>query len=215
MERRLLAAGEKLWSEGDPADSMGVVEKGKVAVRSGDRVLGVLFERMVLGEAAILSLGGLPVRRTASVEALVDETVVTEYPASMVRSSFGVGVPRLVLRTLCGQICRNALLTIAAHQDQPAVRGSLGALIQGVAECEKQGRGITSWDQFLVSFRLLYHLRDGSDAMRDDVLSGRGGVPETILRASQVARALFKADDVIELVETFLDAERERQQHAG
>ena len=211
MERRLLAVGEQLWTEGDPATSMGVVEQGSVAIRSGGRVLGVMFERMVLGESAILGLDGPTVQRSATVDAIEDHTVVTEYPAAMVRDSFGVGVPRLVLRTLCGQICRNALLTMAAHPGQPGVEGSLMGLIQGVAACEKESRGIKQWDQFLVSFRLLYHLREGSDAMRDDLLPSRGDVPGIILRASEAARSIFKAADIPEYLEHFLDAERERQ----
>jgi hypothetical protein len=128
----------------------------------------------------------------------------------MVKESFGVGVPRLVLRTLCGQICRNALLTIAAHPDQPGVESSLMGLIQGVAACEKQSRSVADWGNFLVSFRLLYHLREGSDAMRDDLLPSVDEVPEVIVRASQTARSLLKAEDIEEFVQDFLDSERER-----
>ena len=210
MKRRLLAQGERLWAQGDPASSMGVVEKGKVAVRTEGRLLGVLFPNMVLGESAILSLGGPPSRRTASVVALEDGTVVTEYPASMVQESFGVGVPRKVLRTLCGQICRNALLAIATNPDQPAVGSSLLGLIQGIVECERQTRKVSDWDSFLVSFRLLYHLRDGSDAMRNDLVGDRGRASETVEAASRTMREIFKTPDVHEYLEQFLEAEKQR-----
>jgi Cyclic nucleotide-binding domain len=215
MQRRLLAAGEPFWGEGDKASSLGVVERGLVGVKNGGRLLGVLFPKMVLGESAILGLDGHEVRRTASVYALEDETVVAEYPADMVRQSFGVGVPRLVLRTLCGQVCRNALLTVAAHPGHSAVETSLMGLIQGVAACERQLREVDDWDRFLVVFRLLYHLREGSDAMRDELLPSRGEISGTIVRASEIAKSLFKADDVAEHVQPFLESERQRRRHAG
>src|SRR6185436_16353603 len=113
--------------------------------------------------SAIMGVDGPTGRRTASVFALEAGTVVAEYPAAMVKEAFGVGIPRLVLRTLCGQICRNSLLVMAAHPELPAVKDSLMSLIQGMGQCEKHARKIASWHEFLVTFRLLYHLREGSD----------------------------------------------------
>lgn len=142
--------------------------------------------------------------------ALDDDTVVTEYPAALVRETFGAGVPRLVLRTLCGQICRNALFTIAANP-QPAAQSPLLSLIRGVVQSERQARKISTWPEFLVAFRILYHLREGSDTMRQELISDRGGVSRTVLKASKTVKGLFKAKDTIAYLEAFLETERERQ----
>src|SRR5437899_9260371 len=108
MQRRVLSMGERLWAEGDAAATLAVVESGKLGVWSDTRLIGILFPSMVLGESAILGMEGPAASRTASVSALEDGTTVTEYAPSLVKDAFGAGVPRLVLRMLCGQICRNA-----------------------------------------------------------------------------------------------------------
>lgn len=213
MQRRLLASGERLWAQGEPALCMGVVERGKLAVRTPERVLGVVFPGMVLGESAIFGLEGTQVMRTASVVALEDDTVVTEYPAELVRETFGAGVPRLVLRTLSGQICRNALLTIAASP-QPTATSPILSLIRGVVQSERQARKISTWEEFLVAFRILFNLREGSDAMRRETPECLD-VPRTILEASKTVKELFKAKDTVAYLEAFLEAEQERYRTAA
>ena len=51
-----------------------MVESGRVGVRSGRRLIAVLFPKMVLGEAAIFGVDGTAGRRTASVFALDADT---------------------------------------------------------------------------------------------------------------------------------------------
>jgi Cyclic nucleotide-binding domain len=210
MQMRNLPEGGQLWQEGELALSIGVVESGKVGVRSGRRLIGVLFPKMVLGESAILGVGGTAGRRTASVYAL-EPSVIAEYPATMVKDAFGVGIPRLVLRTLCGQICRNTLLVMASHPDLPSVREPLMSLIQGVKSCEKHSRKIATWEEFLVVFRLLYHLREGSDGMLGDLFPGTSELTGIMVRASETIREIFRAPDLVEYLDQFLEAEKERR----
>jgi len=214
MYQRKLAVGEVLWREGEPALSFGVVESGKVGVSSGRRLIGVLFPKMVLGESALLGVDGPSSYRTASVHALEADTVVAEYPASIVRESFGVGIPRLVLRTLCGQICRNSLIVLASHSHVPAVKEALLGTIQGIGRCEKQLKRVTSWQDFMTLFRLLYHQRDGSNAILAALFPDDDRSPETLLRASETIREIFRAPDLVEYLEQFLRAETERRARA-
>lgn len=210
MQRRLLAKGETLWGQGTPASSMGVVERGRVGIWADRRLLGVMFPRMVLGESAILALSGRSVVRTASVVAVEDETVVTEYPASMVQESFGAGVPRLVLRTLSGQIFRNALLTLAAHPDEIALKDTLLGLIQGQLAGEKHLKQVDTWERFLVVFETLLHLRDGLDLVRVALVDPRTDVSDTLVRASLLSKELFKSADALADIEQFIQAERDK-----
>jgi hypothetical protein len=212
MQRRVLSKGERLWAQGDPAATLAVVETGKLGVWNDARLIGILFPSMVLGESAILAMDGHTVPRRASVSALEDGTAVTEYAPSLVKDSFGAGVPRLVLRMLCGQICRNALLLIAAHSDSSPVDSVLRALIEGVQRCERQVRDVEDWEHFMVAFRLLYHLRDASGTMLNELVPD-GGAEEasnTLMRASKTMKDLFKASDIESLLEDFLEAERLR-----
>ncbi len=213
MHRHTLAAGAVLWKEGDPAPSFGVVDAGKVGVRSGRRLLGIVYPKMCLGESAILGLAGATVQRTASVFALEDGTAITEYPAAMVKETFGVGVPRTVLRTLCGHSCRNALLLLAAHPDKPVVRDWVANLVMSLGRCEKQLKRITTWDEFIVAFQLLYTLREASDGMMATLFPGKSEVSEMLVRASASVREIFKAVDLATYVEQFLVAESERRGH--
>jgi hypothetical protein len=212
MQRRVLSKGEHLWSQGDPAVTLAVVETGKLGVWNDARLIGILFPSMVLGESAILAMEGRAVPRRASVSALEDGTTVTEYAPSLVKDSFGAGVPRLVLRMLCGQTCRNALLIIAVHSDSSPVDSILRALIEGTQRCERQIRDVADWEQFMVAFRLLYHLRDATGAMLHELVPD-GGAEEassTLMRASKTMKELFKTSDIEGLLEDFLEAERLR-----
>ncbi len=211
MQRRTLQRGQALWEQGQPAHSIGIVEGGKLGIVNRRAVLAVLYPGMVVGEASILTLDGPPAHRSASVMALEDATVVAEYPASMVKEAFGVGVPRQVLRSLFGQICRNALIVLAEHSGEAALDTLLRGLIQGMRDSEERLRGVKTWEGFLVTFRTLYHLRDATNAIREDLVARDGKARDTIVRASATMRTLFKSDDVQSCIEAFLQAEREAQ----
>jgi CRP-like cAMP-binding protein len=212
MQRKVLSKGERLWAQGDPAATLAVVETGKLGVWNDTRLIGILFPSMVLGETAILAMEGPAPHRRASVSALEDGTTITEYAPSLVKDSFGAGVPRLVLRMLCGQICRNALLIIAAHSDSSPVDSILRALIEGVQRCERQVRDVEDWEHFMVAFRLLYHLRDATGTMLHELVPA-GDAEETsntLMRASKTMKEMFKTSEIEQLLEDFLEAERLR-----
>jgi CRP-like cAMP-binding protein len=216
MQSRKLARGDILWKQGEPADRMAVVDGGKLGVWTDRRLVGIMYPKMVLGEAALLALGeARAVVRSASVIAVEDGTTVTEYPATLIRDAMGAGVPRLVLRTLSGQICRNALLLLAAHPHEPALEHILRGLISGQVEGERHLRAVSTWDRFLVVFELLYHLREGLDAMRTALVEPRRDAELTLVRASELSKNLLKSEDAIADVLEFLAAERERSELAG
>ena len=77
MQRRQLAAGERLFDEGDPADCLYVLEAGSLSVVSAPRP-GVPQQRylsllpgMMLGETAMLDGGGRTAAAVADSEAVV------------------------------------------------------------------------------------------------------------------------------------------------
>jgi len=212
MQRRVLSMGERLWAEGDPAATLAVVESGKLGVWSDTRLIGILFPSMVLGESAILGMEGPAASRIASVSALEDGTAVTEYAPSLVKDAFGAGVPRLVLRMPCGQICRNALLTMAAHSESAPVESLLRGLIEATQRCERQIRDVADWEHFMIAFRVLYNLRDASGAILSALVPDAGAEEDSrnIVRASQTMKELFKTSDIEGLLEDFLEAEKLR-----
>lgn len=65
-ERRTFAAGEPILSEGDPGDSMFVIESGQVAVKIGGEPVADLFAGDFVGEMSLLT--GAP--RNANVVAV-------------------------------------------------------------------------------------------------------------------------------------------------
>jgi hypothetical protein len=212
MKRTVLNKGQRLWAQGEPAVTVAVIDTGKIGIWDGNHLLGLAFPKMVVGEAALLPAPHAPAQRTASIFAVEDGTTITEYPPGLVKESFGAGVPRLVLRMLCGQICRNALLTLAADRS-PVMEATLLPMIDGARKSEKLGREIKDWDAFMIAFRTLYHVRDASQHIRDKLC--HDGTEEecaaTVVRASGIMKDVFKLDDIAPLVGEFLDAERLRR----
>jgi len=212
MQSHELSKDAVLWWENDVAESVGIVEKGRIGVRTGQGLIGVALSKMVIGESSILTLDGPPATRQATLFALEDGTVVTEYPASQVKDAFGVGVPRLVLRSLFGHICSNSLLVIGANLNHPVLETGLIGLIQGMGACEREIRGIKDWDAFMKAFRMLYELRNATDRMRQTLVPSENLKTETIEAASKSAKELFKSSDLVEFLEHFIHAEEERRQ---
>ena len=68
---RNFAAGETIFSEGEPGDEFFVVVRGKVEIRSGDRRLETLGPKGIFGEMALIDDSP----RSATVVALTDVTV--------------------------------------------------------------------------------------------------------------------------------------------
>jgi len=210
MRTITLAKGQTLWRQGDPCTTIAAVEKGSLAVWSEKRLVAVLLPPAVFGETALAALEGHSPNRLGTVIALEDVRV-TEYPVSFVRDAFGTGLHRQVLRSLIGQICRNALLVIAANPGQPVADFMLVGLIRSMAECEEQLAHIKTWDSFLVLFRMLCHVRDATDRMRIDLVTHSGDAfLHTVTEAGDMLRGLFKTADKQQYVQQFIEAERQR-----
>jgi len=209
MATRTFSAGERLWTRGEPANTIGIVESGRLAIRDDVRIFGFAFPGTVIGESAILSLGGPPAARTADVVA-VETSVVSEYPIGLVKDAFGVGTPRLILRTLFGQICRNVLLVMAALPEGETGPEILGGLLESLSARERSFHGITGWDDFLAAFRILYELRDASDAMRRQLTPPGPLGDDELERAVRAMKRTFRAPESIEYLRHFLEAERQR-----
>ena len=211
MRPRALVPGEKLWGRGDPAQTIAIVESGRLSIGDDRQVFGIAFPGTVLGESAILGLDGPPAVRTADVLAL-EAATVSEYPITVVRDAFGVGTPRLILRTLFGQICRNALLVIGTRGEGEVGTQILAAMLQSLAAEERTFNGIKGWDDFLVAFRVLFRLRDASDVLRRE-LTPAGPLPgESLERALKVMKRVFSAPESIDYLRAFLEAEQQRRQ---
>jgi CRP-like cAMP-binding protein len=210
MKPRTLARGKRLWARGEPALTIAIVESGRLAIRDDSQIFAVAFPGTVLGESAILGLDGPPALRTADVVAL-EPAVVSEYPITVVRDAFTVGTPRLILRTLFGQICRNALLVIGARGEDEVGTKLLAALLQSLAGQEQSFNGIAGWDDFMLAFRVLIRLRDASDAMRRELTPPAPLAPEAIERALRVMRSTFSAPESIDYLRSFIEAEQERR----
>jgi hypothetical protein len=211
MYRRTLPKDAVLWWKNSPADSVGVLEKGKIGIRNEQQLLAVADPVTALGEVAVLSLEGQPCTRAADVVSLEDETVVAELPASDLREASDLAVHRLILRTLFGQTCRNALLAMAAHRDDALVMGTLGGLLAALGESEARMAEIRGWEDFRVAFHLLYSLRIGSDATREALGPDGPWDLEEVLETVAGVRSHFKSPETIPYLEQLLRAENERQ----
>lgn len=216
MSRKVtLSKDALLWEEGDWARNIAIVDGGKLGVRVGGQLAGIVWPKMVIGESAIFAEEGLkaPEHRTASVFAYEDNTTVSEYPASLVRRTFEEGsktVTNAIVASLIGQICRNCVMIITAQHNRPLIEPPLRGLMDGVLKAyHDEISALRKWEEFTVAFRVLYQLRDSTEILRDELVRSRD--PEAITRASDFFRDVYKstADAQID-VEDYLRAERER-----
>ena len=216
MTRKVtLSKDSLLWEEGDWARNIAIVDSGKLAVRVGGQLVGIVWPKMVIGESAIFVDEGsqMPEHRTASVVACEDNTTISEYPASLVRRTFEEGsntVTNAVLSALVGQICRNCLLIISAQANQPLINVPFKGLMDGLLQSfHDEASAIETWDEFTAAFRALYALRDTTDDLRDQMVLSRD--PDSITRASTFFRDVYKGTQTAQLdVEDYLRAERDR-----
>ena len=124
MNRRSFRKGETLFHEGDPGDSLHLIERGRVAVRpctpGGDVVtLAILGPGQAFGEGALLSPDA---RRTASVVALesVETRVLQRRDLDELRASHP-SIDRFLIDVLAGQVRRLSQRVLEALYD-PADR---------------------------------------------------------------------------------------------
>jgi CRP-like cAMP-binding protein len=215
MRKVTLSKGSALWEIGDTANNIAILEKGTLGIRLAEGLVGVATPRSVLGESAILAIGGdAAEKRSAAVVALEDETAVTEYPAAMVKQAIDAGkdqVGPLVLTTLVGQACRNLLIVISAHRKRPIVESPLKSLMQALIERGREIKPILEWGEFMTTFRFLYELRDYSESLREK-MAEKASRAEASVKASEVVKDLFKGADFQEYLEELLREEREKDQ---
>src|SRR5436190_22061180 len=69
---RSFKAGETIFKEGDPASEFYVIQRGRVGIQIGNRLLDTLDAKTIFGEMALVD--GAP--RSAAAVALTDVTLV-------------------------------------------------------------------------------------------------------------------------------------------
>lgn len=214
MRRVTLSKGDFLWEAGDVARNIGIVETGKLGVRSARGIVGVVTPKMVLGESSLQLMNGQPQTRSAAVVALEDATVI-EYSASLFQQTFESGrhdVGHLVLLSLIGQVCRNNLLVMAAHGEQLVVAALLRSQVQAMSETAAQCKQIKTWDHFQATFKYLIHLRSNSDQMRDDLVTTQVAETEALTKASEMMKSLVQGKDIVPHIEALIAADRAKSE---
>lgn len=215
MQRKVISLSKDtvLWEAGDNARDIAVVAKGKLAARTEQGLVGIILPNMVLGESALFTVDGAPHRRTATIYALEDETLVMEYPASMVRDSVAGGdddLMRQIIANLVGQICRNLLMVIAAKRGSPYIDNPLTGLVRGIVRDALEAAPMKSWENQTLTCRFLHDLREVSDGLVDRLGPDASQRSEMIVNASQMMTQLFEGHDVRPLIEAFLEAEKQK-----
>ena len=215
MQRKVITLSKDtvLWEAGDAARDVAVVTKGKLAARTEQGIVGVVLPDMVLGETALFVESFGDVRRSASIYALEDDTVVTAYPASEVRLGFEAGdddLMRKVVSNLVGQIARNLAMVISARRGYAFLETPLTGLLQGLVKDAQEKPPIRTWDTLIRTCRALHDLRDMSDRLLQQFGPESGDRAELLVNASQMANSLAGGHDIQPVLQAFLDAERQK-----
>ncbi len=210
MHRRTLPREAVLWWRGDAARSVGVVERGRLGIRTEAGLLDIVPAGGVVGESALLDAGegAPPPTRTADVVVLADDTVVVEYDLDELAEA--PGVPELVLRSLMAQTARNHLVVAAAQRTHALIGAAVDGLLETLSACAQRLHDIGGPGQFYSAFRFLYRLREASDAQRRDLLPGQRS--EVVARqVLETGRHRMPDPGLAALLEACLLAEAERQ----
>lgn len=211
METKKLKKGDVLWSHGESATTIAFVDSGRLGIKTEDGLVGLVGPPGVIGESALLPQGGgIPVRRAAVIA--IEDSAVTEFPASFVREGVGAGVHRKILRSLIGQTTTSACFVLAAHFDVPLVTQSLMALIQSLANSKHLVREVRDWKAFAPDFAYLFSLRNAVDQMQTDLVPARHFVSRNadLLRATDLLKAVVQDPDLGALLDKFIEVEKER-----
>ncbi len=214
MQRKLiLSKNALLWEKGDRARSIAILEQGKLAVKTGQELVGFIYPKMVLGENAIFTLDGEEPIRSAGVVALEDNSTVIEYPANLVKQVFELGndqVTSLILKSLTGQIARNCLLIISANQKTPVIAVPLKEFMRSLVQTAvAASKSIKTWQEFMYMFRFLCQMRDHFTGMRGRYFSATTDKSGLISKASGVIQDLLKDSSVANYLEGYLDQKAE------
>lgn len=219
MQRKLtLSKNAYLWEQGDQARNIAVVEKGKLAVRTGDDVVGIVLPTMVVGETAINGHegngdNGNGYRRSASAMALEDDTVVIEYAPLRIKEAYDnaeTAVGQQILITLMGQASRNLLMVLTSEDVHPLTVTPVKGLLNGMVGSLPALQDIGDWKSFLTAFHVLTSFRDASEHLRRSLISRVTG--EVLERATDTMKEHFSGTDILPTLEAFFQAEQERSE---
>ncbi len=213
MQRKVVSLDKDtvLWEAGDSARTIAVLEKGRLAARADEGLIGILWPEMVLGESALFEPEGG--KRTATVVALQDDTVVVEYPPAVVRAALEEGDDSLaqqVLRTLIGQICRNFLMVITAKRGYAFIEHPLHSLVRGIAEDAAKAQPFRAWDSYQMTAHALSDLRDLSNRTLSAIGPDPSARGDLVEQASGLLDELFEGGAAASGIEDFLKTEREK-----
>ncbi|MBX7218790.1 MAG: cyclic nucleotide-binding domain-containing protein [Blastocatellia bacterium] len=213
MNRKLMLSKDALlWEAGDPARNIAIVDQGKLGVRTEKGIIGQVLPKMILGETAIFTLEGQSPRRTATVYALEDNTVVTEYSAVLVKQLFDSGDPSItpmIFNTIISQIGKHCVLIISANKNYTVIQTSMGELLKGIAQASRELPSIRTWDAFIRTFRFLCSIRDNLSGLSDGFLTNSSEKAALVDRASATAHELLSSHgDMVAALDGYLRAEK-------
>lgn len=218
MKRSILSRNAVLWDQGDPATTIALLEQGRLGIYAEPGLIGVVLPKMTFGEAAILTLDGLTPKRTATVMALADDTVVIEYPAALVKQmveSHDDPLSRTILRTLIGQISRNCLLLMSANKDENVVRVPINGLLMGTVQSAGEISAMKTWGQFIEAFRYLSRVRDQVGELCREFVPPESVTSAHLEKVSASVKDMFGGEDVAQYLAESIRSEREREKLAA
>ncbi len=211
MRKVTLSKGAALWHAGDAACTIAILETGAVAIRTPQSLVGVASARTLLGESALFSVGGAEQQRTASIAALEDDTTVVEYPPERVKAAIESGdaqIAPFLLRTLIGQICRNLLIVLSGRSLPPVVETPLVGLMESLVAQGQEVVVPSTWDDFMLSFRFLFDLRDHTGRLREQ-LAPQVDQMEAAVKASDLVTSLFREPEALGFLNDLIQEEKE------
>jgi CRP-like cAMP-binding protein len=215
MQRKVITLSRDtvLWEAGDAARGIAILEKGRLGARTDKGLMGVLLPPMVLGESALLGDTSAGDRRTVSIFAIDDDTLVTEYPVDEVKADFAAGnedLMRHIVSNQVAQICRNLLVVISSKKGEPLIDAPLAGLVRGLVDDVPKLYPLRTWDRALQTARFLHDLRAMSDRLVEQLGPAAADRAEMIVNATQSLTQLAFGKDVRPLVEAFMEAEKQK-----
>ena len=115
---------------------------------------------------------------------------------------------------LLGQVCRNGLVLMSAHEDRPFLARPFRALVQSLVEThEASFAAISTWDDFLLTFRFLSETRDYTEAA-SAALAGPLA-DRDLLEATEATREFFQRLGRFPSLVDHIEAARERWAREG
>lgn len=200
MNRKVILTKDAiLWESGETARNIAVLEKGRLGVRAGKELVGIVLPKMIFGETALLGLKGDPPLRTATVFAMEDDTVVTEYPPALVHKMFEVEdrkVAVMVLKTLVGQVGKHCLMVYNANRDYKMIREAMIGCLRGLIAPSRDLEQISCWDSFMRTFVFLSGLRDYLSTLTRQYVTASTERAEMVQRSSEMVREMMTDEDV-------------------